>query len=47
VTVKGVKKCCIFNAVEETDEDMLWNNSEEDRNVRSACKEEEGTDFQD
>jgi len=36
VTVKGFKKCCIFSAVDETDENMLWNNSEEDRNVRSV-----------
>jgi len=47
ITVKGFKKCCIFNAVDETDEGMLWNKTEEDRNVGSVCKEEEGTDFQD
>jgi hypothetical protein len=34
VTVKGVKKCHISNAVDETDDDMLWNGSEEDRNVK-------------
>jgi hypothetical protein len=44
VTVKGFKKCCISNAVDRTDDDMLWIGSEEDRNVRSECEEDEGTD---
>jgi hypothetical protein len=35
VTVKGFKKCCISNAVDGTD-DMLWNGSEEDGNVRTV-----------
>ena len=26
---------------------MLWNDSEEDRNVRSECEEGEGTDCED
>jgi hypothetical protein len=43
--VKGFKKCCISNAVDETD-DMFWNKSEENGNVRSEC-EEEGTDCAD
>ena len=43
VTVKGFKKCCIFNAVEEAN-NMLWNDSEEDGNVKSECEEDEGTD---
>jgi hypothetical protein len=46
-TVKGFKKCCIFNTVDETDDDMLWNGSEEDGNVRSECETDEGTDFED
>ena len=25
MTVKEFRKCCIFNAVHETDDDMLWN----------------------
>ena len=29
VAVKGFKKCCISNDVDETDDDMLWNGSEE------------------
>jgi hypothetical protein len=37
VTVKGFNKFCIFNAMNETD-DMLWNDSEEDGNVRSECE---------
>ena len=35
VTVKGFKNCCISKAADETDEDMLWNGSEEDGKVRS------------
>jgi hypothetical protein len=38
VTVKGFKKCCISNAVDGTDDDMLRNGSEEDGDVRSECK---------
>jgi len=30
VTVKSFKKCCISSAVDETDNGMLWNGSEED-----------------
>jgi len=35
--VKGFKKCCISNTRVETD-DMLWNNIEEDGNVRNVRK---------
>jgi hypothetical protein len=35
--VKGFKKCCISNAIDETDGDKLWNGSEEDANVSSEC----------
>jgi len=42
MTVKGFKKCCISSAVDGTD-DMLWKGSEEDRNARSECEEDEGT----
>ena len=35
VIVKGFKKCCISIALNETDDDMLWNVSEEDGYVRS------------
>ena len=36
MTVKGFKKCCISSVVDGTD-DMLWNGSEEDGDVRSEC----------
>ena len=42
VILKGFKKCWLSNAVDETDDDMLWNGSEEDGKVGSQC--EEGTD---
>ena len=45
--MKDFKMCCKFNATDETDDDMLWNTSEEDGNVRSVCEEDEDTDFQD
>jgi hypothetical protein len=41
VTVKGFKKCCISTVVDETDDDMLWNGSEEE------CEEDKGTDCED
>ena len=34
VLVKGFKRSRISNAVDEADDDMLWNGSEEDGNVR-------------
>jgi hypothetical protein len=34
LTEKGLK-CCISSAVDGTDDDMLWNDSEEDGNVRT------------
>ena len=42
--MKGFWKCCISNAVDETEYDMLWNGGEEDGNVRSECEEDEGMD---
>jgi hypothetical protein len=44
LTVKGFNKCYISNAVDKTDDDMLWNGCEEDGNVRSECEEDEDTD---
>jgi len=35
--VKGFKKCCISSAVDGTDDEMLWNDSEEDEDIRSEC----------
>jgi len=46
VTVKGFKNCCTSNAVDGTN-DTLWNDSEEDRNVRSKCVEDERTEHKD
>jgi hypothetical protein len=42
--LKGVKKCCISNAMDETDDDVLWNGSEEDGYVRDVGPEDEGID---
>jgi len=47
VTVKGVKKCCISSVMDRTDDDILWNGTEGDWNVRSECEEDEGTDCED
>jgi hypothetical protein len=47
VTVRGVKKCCMLSATDETEGDMLWNGSKEDGNVRSECEEDKGTDCED
>ena len=44
--MKGFKKCCISSAVDEND-DVLWNGSEEDGDVRSQCEEDEDTDCED
>jgi len=35
VTAKGFKPCCISNAMDGTDDDMLRNCSEEHGNVKS------------
>jgi len=47
MTVKGYNKCCISNAAGDTDDDMLWNGREEDRDVRSKCEVDEHTDYGD
>jgi hypothetical protein len=47
VTVKGFKKSYISNVGDGTDDDLLWNGIEEDRNVRSDCEEDDGTDCED
>ena len=44
VTVQGFRKCCISNAMDETDDGMLWNGSAEDGDVRKECEEDEGTE---
>ena len=45
--MKGFKKCCISNAVDGTDDDMLWIGSEVDGNVRSECEGDEDTNCED
>jgi hypothetical protein len=45
--VKDVRRCYISNAMDGTDDDMLWNGNEEGGNVRSECEEDEGTDCED
>jgi hypothetical protein len=45
-SVNGFKRCCISNALDETD-DMLWSGIEEVGNVGSECEEVEGTDCED
>jgi hypothetical protein len=47
VTVKGFKKCCVCSALYETDDDMLWNGSEEDGNVRSGCEGDDSPEYED
>jgi hypothetical protein len=47
LTMRGFKKCCIFNAVDGTGDDMLWNGGEEDGNIVRKCEEDEGTDCAD
>ena len=42
--VKGFKQC-MPNAVDGTDDDMLWHDIEEDGNVSSECEEDDGTDW--
>jgi len=40
VSVKGFKKCCTSNGTDGTDDDRLWNGSEEDGNVTSECEKD-------
>ena len=44
VIVMGFKKCHVSNAVNGPGDDMLWNCSEEYRNVTTECQPDEGTD---
>ena len=43
----GFTKCCTSGAVDENDNDMLWNGSKEDGGVGSDCEEEESTNCED
>jgi len=42
--VKGFKNYFVSSAMDETDNDMFWNGSEEDGCVRCECEEDEGSD---
>ena len=42
LSVKNFKKCCISNSMDETYDNMVWNGSEVDGNVRSEREEDEG-----
>jgi hypothetical protein len=43
ITVTGVKKCCISNALDGTEEDFLW---KDDENKDSDCEEDGDGDEQ-
>jgi hypothetical protein len=47
VTVKSFNMCCISTAVDNTDNDMMWNGNEQDGNGTSECEEDNGTDCDD
>jgi len=47
VNVKGFKKCYTSNIADGNDDDMLWNGSKEDGNVKTEYEEDEGTDCED
>jgi hypothetical protein len=44
---EGFKKCCMSSAMDGSDDDTLWDDSEEDGNVRIEYEEDEGTDCED
>ena len=44
---EGFNKCCMSNAMDETDDGKLWNGCKEDGNVSSECRGDEGTDCED
>jgi len=46
-TMKGFKMCCVSSAVDGTGGDMLWNDTEEDGDVRNECVVDEGNDCAD
>jgi hypothetical protein len=44
IIVKVFRKCCIFNVLDTTDNDMLWDGFKEDGNVQIMCQEDGGTE---
>jgi hypothetical protein len=47
VIVNGFQKSCIFNAMDKTNDDTLWNDSDNNGNVRSVCVEDKGIAYED
>jgi hypothetical protein len=45
--VKGFKKYCVSTAMDDTDDDVLWNGSEVAGNIRSECEVDEGAECED
>jgi hypothetical protein len=45
MTVRGCRNCCILSAVDETVDDVLWNDSE-DGDVRSECEEDTAVEME-
>ena len=40
--MKGFKKYCTSNVMDGTDDNTLWNGSEDNGNAESKCEEDEG-----
>jgi hypothetical protein len=47
LNVKSFMQCCTSSAMDENDDEMLCNGSEQDENGRRECKEDERTDCED
>ena len=45
--MKGLTVCCTSSGVDESDDDMFWNDNEEAENVRSEYDEDKGTAHED
>jgi hypothetical protein len=41
VILNSIMKCCISNAVDGSEDDTLWNGSDEDGNVSIECEKDE------
>jgi hypothetical protein len=45
VIVKSCKQSCVSNALDGTDYDVVWNDSEEDGIVSISCEEDESGNY--
>ena len=45
--MKSFEKCCLSSAMHGTIDDMLWNGSEENGNVRSECEKYASSEYED